>query len=71
MGDCNNCFSAGSVNRWGYCEICGEEHQESAVVSWVLRSEVKSGARFQVFEGGAGHVDNNVYSAELDKLTAS
>ena len=23
--DCDVCLSAGSVNQWGVCEICGEE----------------------------------------------
>ncbi len=26
--DCDVCQSAGSVNQWGYCEICGEEFEE-------------------------------------------
>lgn len=27
MGYCNVCLSAGSVNKYGFCEICGSEHQ--------------------------------------------
>lgn len=27
--DCDVCLSAGSVNRWGICEICGEEFEET------------------------------------------
>lgn len=26
MGYCDKCQSAGSVNRFGYCEICGTDH---------------------------------------------
>jgi len=26
MGYCDSCLSAGSVNAYGYCEICGAEH---------------------------------------------
>lgn len=26
MGFCNVCLSAGSVNKYGFCEICGTEH---------------------------------------------
>ena len=26
MGYCNACQSAGSVNGYGFCEICGAEH---------------------------------------------
>ncbi len=26
--DCDVCLSAGSVNQWGYCEICGEEFED-------------------------------------------
>ncbi len=28
MFDCDVCMSAGSVNQWGYCEICGEEFED-------------------------------------------
>ncbi len=28
MQDCKICLSAGSVNQWGVCEICGEEADE-------------------------------------------
>ncbi len=27
--DCDTCLSAGSVNQWGICEICGEEFEET------------------------------------------
>jgi len=27
MGYCDVCQSAGSVNRFGFCEICGTEHE--------------------------------------------
>lgn len=27
MGYCNVCLSAGSVNKYGFCEICGTEHK--------------------------------------------
>lgn len=27
MGFCDMCQSAGSVNRYGYCEVCGNEHE--------------------------------------------
>lgn len=29
MGYCDCCLSAGSVNPYGYCEICGAEHEPS------------------------------------------
>lgn len=37
MYDCDVCLSAGSVNKWGYCEICGEEFEDpgSKVISHV------------------------------------
>lgn len=28
MYDCDVCLSAGSVNQWGYCEICGEDFED-------------------------------------------
>lgn len=28
MHDCDICLSAGSVNQWGLCEVCGEELEE-------------------------------------------
>ena len=27
MGYCDVCQSAGSVNRFGFCEICGTSHE--------------------------------------------
>lgn len=27
MGYCDVCQSAGSVNRFGFCEICGSSHE--------------------------------------------
>ncbi len=27
MGYCDVCQSAGSVNRFGFCEVCGSEHE--------------------------------------------
>jgi len=35
MYDCDVCLSAGSVNQWGYCEICGEEFEDpESLVNW-------------------------------------
>jgi len=28
MYDCDVCLSAGSVNKWGFCEICGEDFED-------------------------------------------
>lgn len=28
MQDCVICLSAGSVNQWGVCELCGEEVED-------------------------------------------
>jgi hypothetical protein len=28
MYDCDVCQSAGSVNQWGFCEICGEDFED-------------------------------------------
>jgi hypothetical protein len=35
MGYCDSCLSAGSVNTYGYCEICGAEHDVAVNVSTV------------------------------------
>ena len=36
MYDCDVCLSAGSVNQWGYCEICGEEYEDlQSQVDWM------------------------------------
>lgn len=35
MGYCDSCLSAGSVNSYGYCEICGAEHGVAMDVSTV------------------------------------
>ncbi|MBI5871410.1 MAG: hypothetical protein HZB44_10750 [Actinobacteria bacterium] len=32
MGYCDVCQSAGSVNRYGFCEICGTGHHEESSV---------------------------------------
>lgn len=29
MHDCMVCLSAGSVNQWGVCEVCGEETEDT------------------------------------------
>lgn len=29
MGYCDSCLSAGSVNAYGYCEICGAKHESA------------------------------------------
>ncbi len=35
MYDCDVCMSAGSVNQWGYCEICGEDFEDpGSFVNW-------------------------------------
>ncbi len=34
MQDCNVCMSAGSVNKWGICEICGEEFHGFLEEEW-------------------------------------
>ena len=35
MYDCDVCMSAGSVNQWGYCEICGEDFEDpGSLVRW-------------------------------------
>lgn len=35
MYDCDVCMSAGSVNKWGYCEICGEDFEDTgSLVHW-------------------------------------
>ena len=37
MYDCDICFSAGSVNQWGFCEICGEDFEDTeSLVNWRL-----------------------------------
>ena len=33
MGYCDVCQSAGSVNKYGFCEICGTGHHEEASAS--------------------------------------
>lgn len=41
MQDCMVCLSAGSVNQWGVCEVCGEELEDlSSVVSGVAGNNV-------------------------------
>lgn len=69
--DCHYCMSAGSVNRWGYCEVCGEDLEESTQRSvWELSPDVPRGSVLTVIEcGGAG--DEQVEMREMDQATAS
>lgn len=71
MRDCKICFSAGSVNRYGYCEVCGEDHEESARVQWGEHTEVEFGTRFKVIAGGAVEVEDAALPTDIDQLTAS
>lgn len=46
MGYCDSCLSAGSVNTYGYCEICGAEHAAGSLSLATLvdsRATVESG----------------------------
>lgn len=55
--DCDVCLSAGSVNQWGCCEICGEDFEdpESRVewrnnaTTWSLESVGSQGRTFTPF----------------------
>ena len=39
MYDCDVCMSAGSVNKWGYCEICGEDFEDTgSLIHWQTSS---------------------------------
>ena len=38
MGFCDSCLSAGSVNTYGYCEICGTEHDLADSISTVYEA---------------------------------
>jgi hypothetical protein len=42
MGYCDVCQSAGSVNKYGFCQICGTEHRisvEKLVPALVMQLE--------------------------------
>ena len=41
--DCDVCLSAGSVNKWGFCEICGEDLEDpQSRVMWAEMDAVTS-----------------------------
>ena len=42
MYDCDICYSAGSVNRWGYCEICGGQLELPRLLSGRIASAVET-----------------------------
>lgn len=46
MKNCDMCLSAGSVNKWGVCEICGSEaKKQGSTVGWsslAIRSRSRS-----------------------------
>ncbi len=45
MQDCDKCLSAGSVNKWGVCEICGEDLGE--VTTFAQLRQVSSSSMLQ------------------------
>ena len=52
MYDCDVCMSAGSVNQWGYCEICGEDFEDAgSLVRWYGSADA---ATIELVEAGAG-----------------
>lgn len=51
---CDICQSAGSVNRWGFCEICGEEYDMAA-----KRRQLKD---FNYAEAATGSSANDEYA---------
>ena len=53
MYDCDVCLSAGSVNQWGFCEICGEEFEDpQSMVDWQL-DEAREAATLTTAASGA------------------
>ena len=43
MGYCDVCQSAGSVNRYGFCEVCGTNHEaEDDLVVGPVTAEFRS-----------------------------
>jgi len=40
MGYCDECQSAGSVNKYGFCEICGSRHLTARATEPVLYTEL-------------------------------
>lgn len=55
MYDCDICLSAGSVNQWGFCEICGEEFENT-----------DSLVRLQLSSTFAMHGENDVIGASRE-----
>ncbi|MFA6000708.1 MAG: hypothetical protein WC828_01135 [Thermoleophilia bacterium] len=55
MFDCDICLSAGSVNQWGFCEICGEEFENT-----------DSLIRLQLSSTSGMHGDNVVVGASRE-----
>jgi len=46
-------MSAGSVNRWGYCEICGEDLEERfPPEQWSVDPAIGNGTVLRVIDGG-------------------
>lgn len=41
--DCDLCLSAGSVNQWGVCEVCGEEVEEEGALLMETNTSTASG----------------------------
>lgn len=73
MDDCMICMSAGSINRWGSCDVCGEEpEQPTTAIAWGFHPAVSNNASLKVIEGGAGTTAAvDLDSREIDHATAS
>lgn len=72
MSDCKVCMSAGSINRWGYCEVCGEELEQSSTgPEWGFHPVASSVTTLKVIEGGAAKaVAADLDHEEMDHATA-
>lgn len=52
--DCDTCLSAGSVNQWGICEICGELFDQAVSFGdWSMISFTSIGEQGQVVNSTA------------------
>lgn len=56
MGYCDMCQSAGSVNRYGFCEVCGNEHEAEDQANFILAEAAAIGEAARLSGGGGNRL---------------
>jgi hypothetical protein len=66
MYDCDVCLSAGSVNKWGFCEICGEDFEDPGSHVMVREFVSSTAMSAPVIEEAISHTETKLVSVGQD-----